>query len=115
MTKVVFFAFNSDPICFMHAILNALDLEEQGMWGEIVFEGKSTDLVSLISKPDHFMYPLYEQAKERGMFYGACQACASKMNATEVIASENIPLIGDMNGHTPMSDFIKQGYTIITI
>ena len=85
------------------------------MWGEIVFEGKSTDLVSLISKPEHFIYPLYEQAKERGMFYGACQACASKMNATEIIASENIPLIGDMSGHTPMSDFIKQGYTIITI
>ena len=115
MTKVVFFAFNSEPVCFMHAILNALDLEERGMWGEIVFEGKSTDLVPLISQPDHFMYPLYEQAKNRGMFYGGCQACAGKMNVTDVFASENIPLIGDMNGHAPMSDFIKQDYTIITI
>lgn len=115
MTKVVFFAFSSEPICFMHAILNALDLEEKGMWGEIVFEGKSTDLIPLISNPDHFMYPLYEQAKSRGIFYGACQSCASKMNVTEIFADENIPLIGDMSGHPPMSDFIKQGYTIIAI
>lgn len=115
MTKVVFFAFSGEPVCFMHAILNALDLEEQGMWGEIVFEGKSTDLIPLISKPDHYIYPLFEQAKERGMFYGACHSCANKMKVAEFFEKENIPLIGDMSGHPPMSDFIRQGYTIITI
>ena len=115
MTKVVFFTFRSDPVCFMHAILNALDLEDKGMWGEIVFEGASTQLIPLISQPDHFLYPLYEKAKIRGMFYGACQACAKKMGVTEQAESENIPLIGDMAGHPPMSGFIKQGYTIITL
>jgi len=115
MTKVVFFAFRSEPICFMHAMLNALDLEDKGMWGEIVFEGKSTLLIPLIAQPDHFLNPLYEQAKSQGMFYGACQACAQKMEAAEIAESENIPLIGDMSGHPPMSDFIKQGYTIITL
>ena len=115
MTKVVFFAFNSDPVCFMHAILNALDLEEKGMWGEIVFEGKSTDLIPLIAQPDHFINPLYVKAKERGIFYGACQACAKKMNVADFVEAENIPLIGDMSGHPPMTDFIRQGYTIITI
>jgi hypothetical protein len=99
----------------MHVMLNALDLEEQGMWGEIVLEGKSTDLIPLISQPDHFMYPLYEQAKNRGIFYGACRSCAEKMNVSEIFESENIPLISDMSGHAAMSDFIKQGYTIITI
>ena len=83
--------------------------------GEIVFEGESTRLIPLISQPDHFIYPLYSQAKSRGMFYGACQVCAEKMGITEHAESENIPLIGDMSGHPPMSDFIKQGYTIITL
>ena len=115
MTKVVFFAFRSEPVCFMHALHNALDLEEKGMWGEIVFEGKSTQLIPLISQPDHFLYPLYEQAKSKGVFYGACQVCANEMGVTEIAKSENIPLIGDMSGHPPMSDFIKQGYTIITL
>lgn len=115
MSKVVFFAFRSDPVCFMHAILNALDLEKRGMWGEIVFEGESTKLIPLISQTDHFMYSLYEQGKRRGIYFGACQSCAEKMGVTELVESENIPLIGTMSGHPPMSEFIKQGYTIITI
>ncbi len=99
----------------MHAMLNALDLEEKGMWGEIVFEGESTKLIPMISQPDHYLYPLYEQTNNKGMFYGACKACAEKMEVAEYAESENIPLIGDMSGHPPMSDFIKQGYTIITL
>ncbi len=115
MTKVVFFTFRSEPMCFMHAMLNALDLENKGMWGEIVFEGESTQLIPLISNPDHFLHPLYLQAKSKGIFYGACQVCAEKMGITEYAASENIPLIGEMSGHPPMSEFIKQGYTVITL
>lgn len=115
MSKVVFFVFRSDTDCFMHAILNALDLEEKGMWGEIVLEGRSTDLIPLVSKPGHFMYPLYQEAKNRGLFYGACKSCVEKTNTTELFELEKIPLIGNMGGHPPMSEFIKQGYTIITI
>ena len=115
MAKVVFFTFRSDPMSFMHAMLNALDLEEKGMWGEIVFEGESTQLIPLISQPEHFLYPLYTQSKSKGIFYGACQFCTQKMGISEQAESEHIPLIGDMFGHPPMSDFIRQGYTIITL
>ncbi len=115
MTKVVFFVFRSDPMCFAHALLNALDLEESGMWGEIVFEGEATKLIPEISQPDHFLYPLYTQAKARGIFYGACQTCATKMGVGDVVESENIPLVGDMSGHPPMSRFVKQDYSIITM
>ncbi|MCL7488175.1 MAG: cytoplasmic protein [Desulfobulbaceae bacterium] len=115
MTKVVFFVFRSDPTCFMHALLNALDLEEKGMWGEIVFEGESAQLIPLISQPGHFLYSRYIQAKNRGLFYGVCQFCAGKIGITNYAESEHIPLIGDMSGHPSMSEFIKQGYTIITL
>ena len=115
MTKVVYFAFRADPTCFIHALLNVLDLEEQGMWGEIVFEGEATKLVPVISRSDHFLFPLYSQAKSRGLLYGACHACAKKMGVAEAIRQENIPLVGDMAGHPSMSAFIKQDYLVITI
>lgn len=115
MTKVVFFTFRNDPMCFAHALLNALDLEETGMWGEIIFEGEATKLVPIISQSDHFLYPLYIRAKDKGIFYGACQTCAEKMGVASLIESENIPLVGDMSGHPPMSHFIKQDYSIITL
>ena len=115
MTKVVFFTFRPDPLCFVHVLLNALDLEERGMWGEIVFEGEATRLIPEISKPEHFLYPLYTQAKSRGIFYGACETCATKMGVAKLIEAENIPLVGDMSGHPAMSTFIKQEYSVITI
>lgn len=115
MTRVVFFAFRADPVCFQHAILNALDLEEKGMWGEIVIDGEATRLIPEMARPDHFLNKLYLQAKYRGMIYGACQLCATKMGVAEAIAAEEIPLIGDMSGHPAMATFIKQGYSVITI
>lgn len=115
MTKVVFFVFRPDPMCFMHAILNAIDLEEKGMWGEIVIEGEATKLIPEVSLPDHFLNSIYLQAKQRGMIYGACLACSTKMGVADAIAAEDIPLIGAMAGHPAMSTFIKQEYTVITI
>lgn len=115
MTRVVFFAFRAEPMCFMHALICALDLEEKGMWGEIVLEGEATRLVPEMVKPDHCLNNLYLQVKGRGMIYGACQACATKMAVAEAIAAENIPLLGDAYGHPSMALFIRQDYRIITI
>ena len=115
MTKVVIFAFRAEATCFMHALLNALDLEENGMWGVIVVEGEATRLIPAIAQPEHFLNGLYLQAKGRGMIYGACHACASKLGVADAIAAEGIPLIGDMSGHPAMATFIRQEYAIITI
>lgn len=115
MTRVVFFAFRAEPLCFMHALINALDLEEKGMWGEIVLEGEATRLIPEMARPDHFLNALYLQVKSRGMLYGACQACATKMGVAEAIAAEDIPLIADVNGHPSMAPFIRQDYKIITM
>ncbi len=114
MKKVVIFAFRSDPVCFSHALLNVLDMEDKGMWGEIVLEGEATKLVPLMADPAHFLYPLYQQAKNKGLIWGACRACAAKMGMTAFMEAENIPLAGDMSGHPPMSHFLKEEYTILT-
>jgi len=115
MKKVVFFTFRPDPTCFVHVLLNVLSLEEQGMWGEVVFEGEATKLIPEISRPDHFLHQLYSQARTRGLLYGACEACARKMGVAEAILAEDIPLFGDMSGHPSMAEFIKQDYAIITM
>ena len=114
MTKIVIFAFLADPERMYHALLNVIDLEENGLWGEIVFEGESTRLIPEMAQPDHYLHHLYEQAKARGLLWGACQACAEKNKITQQIAAENIPLVGEMSGHPPMSHFVKQDYSILT-
>lgn len=114
MTKIVIFAFRSEPECMLHALLNVLDLEEKGLWGEIVFEGESTKLIPEMARHDHFLHQLYQQAKVRGLLWGACLACSRKMGVTQEIEAENIPLVGEMSGHPSMSHFVKQDYMVLT-
>ena len=44
MKKVALFAFNGDPLCFVHVLLNALDMNTRGMTVGIVLEGTSVKL-----------------------------------------------------------------------
>jgi hypothetical protein len=112
--KTVIFAFRGDPLCFVHVLLNSLDLYQRGQEGRIILEGEAVTLVEKMSQPGHFLNPLYHKAKNLELFEGACRACAAKLKATAAVEAENIPLIGDMSGHPSMGDFMAKGYTIIT-
>ncbi|MDY0390283.1 MAG: DsrE family protein [Desulfobulbus oligotrophicus] len=114
MKKHVFFAFRDNPLCFIHVLLNSLDMAAKGMEGKIVLEGEAVTLVPIMADSSHFLHPLYRKARERNLFIGACRACSAKLNVTDAITKENIPLIGEMSGHPAMSAFIDQGYTILT-
>lgn len=114
MSKTVFFAFRGDPLCFIHVLLNSLEMHEKGMEGKIVLEGESVKLVSDMVKPEHFLHQLYTKVKEKNLIIGACKACSNKLGAVEAIEKEGIPLIGEMAGHPAMSDYIADGYTVLT-
>ncbi|MCA1794637.1 MAG: cytoplasmic protein [Desulfobacteraceae bacterium] len=112
--NVVLFAFRGDPLCFVHVLLNGIDLHERGKQGLIVLEGDAVTLVEKMAKPDHFLSKLYQQAKSLGIIHGACKACSAKLKATKAVEKEGIPLIGDMAGHPAMGDFLANGYEVIT-
>jgi len=112
--KIVLFAFRGDPLCFVHVLLNGIDLHERGKEGLIVIEGDAVTLVEKMSQPGHFLSALYQKAKGLGIFAGACKACATKLGALDAIKKEEIPLIGEMSGHPAMSGFMADGYEVIT-
>ncbi len=114
MNQTVFFAFRDNPMCFVHVLLNSLELANKGMGGKIVLEGEAVTLVPLMAEKEHFLHPLFSQAKEKNLIVGACRACSAKLKMTEAINALNIPLIGGMSGHPAMSTYIQQGYTILT-
>lgn len=114
LEKTVLFAFRGDPLCFVHVLLNSIDLHERGRQGLIVIEGEAVTLVETMSQPDHFLSALYQRAKGLGLFTGACRACATKLEAIDAIEREGIPLIGEMSGHPAMGGFMDEGYQVIT-
>ncbi|WP_028585761.1 DsrE family protein [Desulfogranum mediterraneum] len=114
MKKTVFFAFRGDPLCFIHVLLNGLDMQARQLEGKVILEGEAVSLVAEMARKDHFLHQLYTKAKEQQLFIGACKACANKLGATQAIEAEEIALIGEMSGHPAMADYIEQGYTVLT-
>ena len=112
--KTAIFAFRGDPMCFIHVLLNGIDLNEKGREGLIILEGEALTLVSQMSQPGHMLNMLYEKAKNAGILHGACRACSVKLKVDKDIEAQSIPFIDDMSGHPSMSAFIDKGYEIIT-
>lgn len=112
--KTVLFAFQGNPLCFVHVLLNALDLHERGLGGQIVIEGEALKLVPEMSKPGHMLAQLYQKVKEAGLIAGACGACSAKLGVVEAVELEGLSLLGDMSGHPSMGAYMEQGYQVIT-
>ncbi len=112
--KVALFPFNGEMMCFIHVLLNALDMKEKGYDVGIVIEGAATTLVPKLAEASNPMHSLYQQVKDSGLIFGACKACSAKLGVLDAVEAEGLPLLGDMKGHPAMSGYMDQGYQIIT-
>lgn len=108
------YAFNGELMCFVHVLLNGLDLAEKGKNVSIVFEGASVTLISELENESCPFHKLYMKAKSKGLFDGACKACSVKLKVKEDVEKAGIPLIGDMSGHPAMAEYLDKGYKVIT-
>ncbi len=114
MKKVVLFVFNGELICFIHVLLNAIEMKTKGYEVKIVIEGSATGLIPEIAKKGNPMHKLYNQAKTLDLIDGACKACSNKMGVLEEIKAEGMELLDDMSGHPGMFQYMEQGYEVIT-
>ena len=114
MQKAALFVFNGDPMCFIHVLLNALDMKEQGYNVKTVIEGSATGLLTDLAKKGHPLHQLWEKAKSAQVIEGVCKACANKMGTTASAVEQGLTLLDDMSGHPSMAGFRSKGYDIIT-
>lgn len=114
MKKIALFAFQGDSMCFIHVLLNALDLKAKGHEIRIILEGSATKLLPEMAREQSPLFRLYRQTKEQGLFEGACKACSTKLKVVEAAEQEGLSLLDDMSGHPSMSHYLEEGYEIIT-
>ncbi|MBU1410880.1 DsrE family protein [Myxococcota bacterium] len=114
MKKIAIFAFNGDPLCFVHVLLNALDLSARGMSIGIVLEGTSVKLIPELVKPDHQLHPLWKKVVDANLVAGVCRACAVKLGTLEDAVAQDLPLLADMSGHAGIAGFMADGFEILT-
>ncbi|PIE36167.1 cytoplasmic protein [candidate division KSB3 bacterium] len=113
--KIALFAFNGEAMCFVHVLLNALDMKERGYDIKLVIEGSATKLITTLAEPDAPFADLYQQVKQAGLIDAVCQACASKMGTREAAKAQNLPLSQEMSGHPSMAAYLEDGYEIVTL
>lgn len=113
MKKYALFVFNGDAMCFIHVLLNALDMHAKGCEAKIVMEGASVKLTAQLFQPGK-LHGLWKKALEAGLVAGVCKACAATLGATADAEKNGLPLIGDMSGHPAILTYREQGYEVIT-
>lgn len=113
--KFVFFAYRGDPMCFIHVLLNALELSVQGKEAKIVFEGESVKLLPELYDENSALYGLYKRALEKNLVAGVCKACSQKFGTYEFAKKMGLAILEDLSNHASMYNFIKEGYQVITM
>ncbi|MFP4374782.1 MAG: DsrE family protein [Spirochaetaceae bacterium] len=127
MRKFALFAFNGDPMCFVHVLLNALDIKEKGHEVALVVEGSATKLVKLLSggpgledfaeknpQMHKMIADLFQQVKDDEMISCVCRACSTMMGSLEDARELALPLCSELKGHPSMTRYVEEGYEIIS-
>jgi hypothetical protein len=112
--KFALFAFNGDPMCFIHVVLNALDLDKKGFEVKVIVEGSATKLAEQFENKENPFFKLYQELKESGLIDCFCKACCNKMGSLDKVEKLGFPLCDELMGHPSMASYIKKGFTIIT-
>jgi len=112
--KAALFVSNGDPMCFIHVLLNGLNLAENGYSVRMVIEGAATQLIPKLDETGNPQHRLWTAAKAKGLVAGVCLACATKTGVLEACRAQGLKLLDDMSGHPSMSTYLNQGYELIT-
>ncbi len=114
MKKFVLFVFNGDPMCFIHVLLNALDMHTKGHEAKIVVEGAAVKLIPDLVKPDNPLNGFWKKCLDAGLVEGVCKACSNKLGTLESAKEQGLALLDDVSGHPGMAAFRDRGYELIT-
>jgi hypothetical protein len=114
MNKFALFVFNGDPMCFIHVLLNALDMKSKGYETKVIIEGAATKLIPELAKPENPLHGLWKKNLEAGLIEGVCKACSSKLGTLEAAREQGLTLLDDMSGHPGMAAYRDRGYEIVT-
>ncbi|MEA1968419.1 MAG: cytoplasmic protein [Thermodesulfobacteriota bacterium] len=114
MKKFALFVFNGDPMCFVHVLLNALEMKEKGNEPVIIMEGASVKLIPELVKADNPLNKLWKKVVDQGLVEGVCKACSNKLGTLEDAKKQGLTLLDGMAGHPAMSGYRENNFEIIT-
>jgi len=113
MRKVAVFAFNGEQMCFIHVLLNTLDMKSKGYDVKLIIEGTACRQIRVLSDEKNPFSTLYDNVKEKGLIDCVCRACSNKMEALESAEEQGLKLCGELKGHPSIARYLDEGYEVI--
>ncbi len=107
------FVFNNEMMCFIHVLLNALEMHDREEDVLIVFEGAAVTLIPELEKKENSYSNLYVRAKNAGLISGACKACSAKLGVLDAVKAADIQLLDTISGHPSIASYQEKGYTVL--
>lgn len=114
MEKIALVGFNGESMCFVHVLLNALDMRAKGFDVRVIIEGSAVCQIGELAAPSHPFAALWTEVRQSGMIWAVCRACAVKMDSLAAAQEQGLPVRGDMSGHVALSECVLEGYRVIT-
>ena len=114
MKKFALFVFNGDPMCFIHVLLNALDMKAKNHEARIILEGSSVKLIPELVKPENHLCGLWKKCLDADLVEGVCKACSTKLGTFDAAKEQGFAFLDDMSGHPSISGYRDNGYEVIT-
>ena len=112
--KVALFAFNGETMCFVHVLINAIEMKEKEYDVKLIIEGSACKQVSELSDPEAPFSNLYRKVVEMGILDCVCKACSNKMGSHESALKQGLDLCGELGGHPSIARYMEEGYEILT-
>jgi hypothetical protein len=114
MKKIMLLAYNGELTCFAHVMLYALDLNEKGHEVKLIIEGVATSLITELAEPGKPFANLYAKIREKGLLTCICKACSQKMGTLEEAEKQGLTIVGDMQGHPSIEQYINDDFQVIS-
>lgn len=114
MTTMALFAFNGEPMCFLHVLLNALDMKARGSGVKRVLEGASVKLIPELYATGGPLSGLWQKCLDAGVVEGVCEACSAKLGTQAAAKEHGLALLGGMSGHPSIAAYRAAGCEVMT-
>lgn len=111
MVKVLFVLWSANVGVFTHVMMNVLDFNDKGHDVGLVFESESCKLIAEYEEKKN---EKYDKIKENNLIASVCKVCAQAMNSLESAQRQNLPIDDALWGHTPLEQWAKKGFQIIS-
>ncbi|MHA1419063.1 MAG: hypothetical protein ACTSVO_01670 [Candidatus Heimdallarchaeaceae archaeon] len=112
MKKLLFVIWTANKGTFTHVMMNVLDFFEKSYKVGVAFESEGCKLIPTFEENKNAKF---EKMKENNLIFSVCRVCAKATGSLDSAERQKLPIHDDLFGHTPLENWVKEDFDIISV